>query len=137
MNRLILLLSLALISYGASGQNLDPDYSYTISDTITNAESDTILLPVILSSPWSYNWTIASTQLSGTQSLAVKVQESSSKTSTDWLDLSGNITASGAAYTGRIVGALIYGYRQRLVITGSGTQSTVYTLRFVAKKVYR
>jgi len=117
-------------------QTLDPDYSYTISDTITDSEADTILLPAIMVSPWSYNWTVVTTQLSGTQAITAAVQESASKTGTDWFPVS-SVSMSGSADIDRIVGALIYGYRQRLIITGTGTQSTTYTIRFVAKKVFK
>lgn len=117
-------------------QTLDPDYSYTISDTITDSEADTILLPAIMISPWSYNWTIVTTQLSGTQDITAAVQESSSKTGTDWFPI-GSVSLSGTSDIDRVSGALIYGYRQRLIVTGAGTQSTVYTIRFVAKKVFK
>lgn len=133
----ILLLSLALCAMASvQAQNLDAYYRYTVSDTITDAEADTIELPVLMLSPWSYNWTIQTTQLSGTQALAVALQESSSINGTDWFPVDSKST-TGAADLDRITGQLIYGQRQRIIITGTGTQSTKYSIYFIAKKVFR
>lgn len=136
MKKITFAIALLFCAFAANSQTLDPDYSYTISDTITDSEADTILLPALMVSPWSYNWTVVTTQLSGTQAITAAVQESASKTGTDWFPVS-SVSMSGSADIDRIVGALIYGYRQRLIITGTGTQSTTYTIRFVAKKVFK
>jgi hypothetical protein len=131
--RILIVIALIVLAGGAKAQTLDPFYRYSITDTITNTESDTILLPALMLSPWSYNWTIQTAQLSGTTNLAYTVQESSSVAGSDWLQV-GTGTATGATFLGRLVGALIYGQRQRIIITGTGTQSTLYTVYFVGKK---
>lgn len=136
MKKSLFLILALCVTVAVHAQNLDAYYRYTISDTITNSEADTIELPVLMLSPWSYNWTVETTQLSGTQALAIVLQESSSISGTDWFQIDTKST-TGSADLDRMTGALIYGQRQRIIITGSGTQSTKYQIYFIAKKVYR
>jgi hypothetical protein len=133
MRTLAIIAVLMIHGLTLSAQTLDPFYRYAISDTITDTESDTITLPALMLSPWSYNWTIQTTQLSGTQNVACVLQESASATGTDWIQIDSK-TTTGSTDLDRMVGALIYGQRQRVILTGTGTQSTRYTIYFVAKK---
>lgn len=101
-------------------------------DTITNAENDTITLTAKLYSQFQFNWTVITTQLSGTQSINAIVQESASDSDTDWYPVD-TVALSGSADLDRIVGTAVYGVRQRLIIDGSGTQSTRYRVYPVFK----
>ena len=126
-----------LLSLSVKAQTLDPLYVYTFTpDTITNTERDTLLLPADFVSPWSYLYQIAIDSLSGTDTLSFTVQESALKSgNTDWVNV-----ATGAGSRGnpaRITGALMYGRRQRIIVIGSGTQSTRYSITFLAKKVFK
>lgn len=107
------------------------------TDTITDAENDTLYLGSNLISRWSYNWHINTTQLSGTESIIAIVQEtnnasSSQSTPTDWIEVDRDTLTANEDL--RITGDIIYGIKQRLILDGSGTQSTRYLVKFVAKK---
>jgi len=113
-------------------QTSAPFYSYSLSDTITNTENDTIDIPARLVSDWSGGWHVQATSLSGTVALANTVEESLSYNGTDWVSV--DTINHVAAGTRRMEQDRVYGFRQRIVIDGSGTQSTRYTVYFVAKK---
>lgn len=109
-------------------------YRQSASDTITDTEADTILINNNLFSFWKYNHTVKGVQESGTIDLTLTVQESNTTSGDEWytvktdsVDADGEITA----ITGDV-----YGVRQRLIITGTGTQSAVYTHRLTLKKEY-
>ena len=116
----------------ADYQTSAPFYSYSLSDTITNTENDTVEIPARLVSDWSGGWHVQATSLSGTVQLANTVEESLSYNGTDWVSV--DTLNNSAAGTKRAEQDRVYGFRQRLVIDGSGTQSTRYTVYFVAKK---
>lgn len=129
----------ALFSFAETPESMDAPsaniYQYVFtSDTITNTEADTLLIPTTLISRWGYNWTISTTQLSGTQNLSCQLQESNTRTGTDWIAVGSPVTTSGSTDLDRAVGEFVYGVRQRLIITGSGTQSTRYTVTTTFKK---
>jgi hypothetical protein len=137
MKQTTVFFALLLCVAALRAQTLDPIYAYTFTpDTITNTESDTLLLPVDFVSPWSYVYHAVMDSLSGTDTLSFIVQESVLKSgNTDWITI-----ATGAGSKGvrtRISGALIYGRRQRIIVNGSGTQSTRYSITFIAKKVFK
>lgn len=137
MKKIFLSILPALLSISVNAQTLDPLYAYTFTpDTITNTELDTLLLPADFVSPWSYLYQVAIDSLSGADTLAFTIQESALKSgNTDWVTV-----ATGAGSRGnpaRITGALMYGRRQRIIVIGSGTQSTRYSIVFLAKKVFK
>lgn len=137
MKKIILATLPLLLSFCLSAQTLDPFYSYTfVPDTITNAESDTLLLPADFVSPWSFAYHVSIDSLSGTDTLSFVVQESVLKSgSTDWITVATG--AGSASVKARITGALMYGRRQRIIVNGSGTQSSRYSITFLAKKVFK
>lgn len=97
-------------------------------DTITNAESDTILLSSAVSdvqSLYTYSWHVARTNLSGVTNVALKVEERiATSGTTGWVSVN---TGSGTGATAeRLTGTELLGRQQRLILTGSGTQSTSY-----------
>lgn len=108
-----------------------------VSDTITDAENDTLYLGANLISRWSYNWHINTTQLSGTENIIAIVQETnnasaSQSTPTDWIEVARDTFTANE--DGRITGETVYGIKQRLILDGSGTQSTTYSVKFAGKK---
>lgn len=107
------------------------------SVTITNAANDTTYLGANLLSRWSYCWHINSTQSSGTQNVIAIVQETNNASSgqttpTDWIEVARDTLTANEDI--RITGDVVYGAKQRLILDGSGTQSTAITLKFVGKK---
>ena len=107
------------------------------TDTITDAENDTLYLGSNLVSRWSYNWHINTTQLSGTESIIAIVQETNNASSgqttpTDWLEVDRDTLTANEDL--RITGDVVYGIKQRLILDGSGTQSSRYLVKFVGKK---
>jgi hypothetical protein len=106
-------------------------YSYSVSDTITNTEIDTITIPVSLLSPWSGYWSIVATNLSGTTYILPTVLQAAS--STDYTSIATLDTLNVNGLVQSYEDAIIGGTKYRLVLTGVGTQSTRYTAYFVAK----
>lgn len=142
MNKAVLLgagvfIAISVMFTAATTASFDAGYDIyrqSASDTITDTEADTILINNNLFSFWKYNHTVKGVQESGTIDLTLTVQESNTTSGDEWytvktdsVDADGEITA----ITGDV-----YGVRQRLIITGTGTQSAVYTHRLTLKKEY-
>lgn len=107
------------------------------SVTITNSGNDTTTLGANLLSRWSYCWHINSTQSSGTENVIAIIQEtnnasSSQTTPTDWIEVDRDTLTANEDL--RMTGDIVYGVKQRLILDGSGTQSTAITTKFVGKK---
>ena len=137
MKKIILFVALVAALSSVKAQTLDAFYAYTFTpDTITNTESDTLLLPADFTSPWSYAYQVVMDSLSGNDTLSFVVQESVLRLgNTDWITVA---TGAGSANVRtRITGALMYGRRQRIIINGAGTQNTRYSITFLAKKVFK
>ena len=127
-----------LMADGKSGMDMlassSPIYAPTITgDTITDAGADTISVPGLLYSKWAASYTLSTTQLSGTQDLTFVVQESPNSTGGPWVQV-GTKSTSGATDVDRIEVATVYGVKHRIIVTGSGTQSTEYAIDAVMKK---
>jgi hypothetical protein len=104
-------------------------------DTITNAANDTILLPVALYSAFEGVFQVVRTSISGTANIALKVEQSNiASGNTDWVSVA---TGSG---TGATTEALqltsMNGLRYRLILDGTGTQSTSYRAHVTIKRKY-
>lgn len=109
-------------------------YAPTISgDTITDAGADTIVVPGLLYSKWAASYTVSTTQLSGTQDIDFVVQEAPNSSGGPWVQV-GSVSTSGASDVDRITVATVYGVKHRIIVTGSGTQSTEYDIDVVMKK---
>jgi ABC-type glycerol-3-phosphate transport system substrate-binding protein len=129
---LIGLVAIAATNSTNDYQTATPYYAYSVTDTITDAENDTITIPTRLVSKWTSLYHVTTTSLSGTVGLSNIVQEAASYNASDWVQVDSiNHTAAG---TKRLDNEIVYGPRQRLVIDGDGTQSTRYTVYFFAKK---
>lgn len=100
------------------------------ADTITNGESDTIRLSSVISDVqwlYTYSWHVSRTNLSGTTNVALKVEETTDPTgATGWVTV--NTGAGTGATAERMTGTELLGRQQRLVATGTGTQSTRYVV---------
>lgn len=123
------------------------EYTYT-KDTITNAANDTLYLPSRLrpvNSDFLISVAVTRTSISGTHNLAVKVEESnynytgSTPPTAGWVaSLNSAGTAAATAATTateellRIPSAWSKSYR--VIIDGTGTQSSSYVIRLVMKK---
>ncbi len=123
------------------------DYAWT-KDTITNAANDTLYLPSRMrpvNSDFLIAFAINRTSISGTANVAVKVEESvypytgSTPPTRGWVTSLNSV--GGAADTDattateetiRIPNA--YGRSYRIIIDGTGTQSTSYDARIILKK---
>jgi len=142
MNKAVLLgagvfIAISVMFTAATTASFDAGYDIyrqSASDTITDTEADTIVINNNLFSFWKYNHTVKGVEESGTIDLTLTVQESNTTSGDEWytvktdsVDADGEITA---------VTGDIYGVRQRLIITGTGTQSAVYTHRLTLKKEY-
>lgn len=105
-------------------------------DTITNATNDTVTIPINLLSNREGCWWITCTAISGTIGVTATVQESSYLGTTasafDWATVSSAASISAAGVT-QICFNRTQGFKQRLVLDGTGTQSTRFRTKFVAK----
>lgn len=134
-SKFLFLLTVVLLFIGgihATAQTtLQPRNYYKVLvslDTITNTEADTIPLALSLDKvSYKYNYGLTRTSLSGTANVTVILQESNETSgTTNWYTVA---TATGTGATNaNISGAQNYGVRQRIILTGSGTQSTSYRL---------
>jgi len=142
MNKAVLLgagvfIAISVMFTAATTASFDAGYDIyrqSASDTITDTEADTIVINNNLFSFWKYNHTVKGVEESGTIDLTLTVQESNTTSGDEWytvktdsVDADGEITS---------VTGDVYGVRQRLIITGTGTQSAVYTHRLTLKKEY-
>lgn len=123
------------LNYGSAGTYYD--YTWT-KDTISNALNDTLYLPARLTpllSDFQVCYSLIRTSISGTANVAGKVEETAYPTGTvtDWVSKA--TTAATTATAEHLVLTHVYGMRQRIVIDGTGTQSTSYVLRVVLKKI--
>jgi len=140
------LLSFA-VATEAKAQRTLYEYSYTL-DTIANAANDTLYLPSTMR-PVLSNFlmlvSVTRTNISGTTNIAVKVEESafrytgSTPPTEGWaatLNSEGTAAAT-AATTATIENLYIpstYGTSYRIVVDGTGTQSSSYKVRLVLKR---
>jgi len=142
MNKAVLLgagvfIAISVMFTAATTASFDAGYDIyrqSASDTITDTEADTIVINNNLFSFWKYNHTVKGVEESGTIDLTLTIQESNTTSGDEWytvktdsVDADGEITS---------VTGDVYGVRQRLIITGTGTQSAVYTHRLTLKKEY-
>jgi hypothetical protein len=112
-------------------------------DTIANAANDTLTFAPNLISKWIYNHTVDVTSLSGTVNIIAILQENNERTGGTWYEVerdtlaaAGQIRLHGAynASKNSQVTGFVKGLRQRLVLDGSGTQSSRYIHNGTYKK---
>ena len=128
--------ALAFFAPGAAEDDASSVYRRSWSGTITNAGNDTLSVPVTLSSLWTYNYVLNAAQTSGTTAIIAIVQENNATSGAVWYE-SGRDTLAGAG-TIRVntadIGTHVLGSRQRVILDGSGTQVSPYTVTATYKK---
>lgn len=104
-------------------------------DTITNAANDTLALGANILSNYEWSYHIIRTNISGTTNIAVAIQASGNTSGdTDWVTVA---TTSATTATNEILsGVSFYGLRHRVIVDGTGTQSSSYKIKAVLKKKY-
>lgn len=104
-------------------------------DTITNAANDTLALGANILSNYEWSYHIIRTNISGTTNIDVTVQASGNTTGdTDWVTVA---TTSATTATNEILsGVSFYGLRHRIIVDGTGTQSSSYKIKAILKKKY-
>jgi hypothetical protein len=107
-------------------------YEFTL-DTITNAANDTLLLPATdVQSNYEWSYFITRTSISGTANIAVSVQASGVRSgNTDWVQV--GVTSATTATNEMVSGTSFHGRRHRIIVDGTGTQSTSYKITAVLK----
>lgn len=108
-----------------------PGGIYTVivtADTLTNTEKDTISFSDNIASLYTYCFQPVITQLSGTASVKVYLDQSTASSgTTDWTAIDSTASLTNAAPRGILDGTDLLGYRYRLRFVGSGTASVRYT----------
>lgn len=104
-------------------------------DTITNAANDTLELGANILSNYEWSYHIIRTNISGTTNIAVAIQASGNTSgNTDWVTVA---TTSATTATNEILsGVSFYGLRHRVIVDGTGTQSSSCKIKAVLKKKY-
>jgi copper chaperone CopZ len=100
----------------------------TWNDTITNTESNTLTVPFALVSAWQYDVRTILTNVSGTRSVKINLDESGSAAGSDWLSID-SVTVTGTSIApARFTGTTTYGRRHRIRLAGTtGTMVVKYT----------
>lgn len=105
-------------------------------DTITNAANDTLTLPWVLQSRYTGALQITRTSISGTINLSVVIQASvtgASSADVTWVTVA---TSAGTGATNETLTlAETYGQRYRIIVDGTGTQSSSYRLSWLSKRM--
>ena len=142
MNKAVLLgagvfIAISVMFTAATTASFDAGYDIyrqSASDTITDTEADTIVINNNLFSFWKYNHTVKGVEESATIDLTLTLQESNTTSGDEWYTIAtDSVDADGEIIS--ITGDN-YGVRQRLIITGAGSQSSIYTHRLTLKKEY-
>ena len=105
-------------------------------DTISNAANDTLTVPWVLQSRYTGALQITRTNISGTTNLSVVIQTSvtgASSSDATWVTVA--TSAGTGATTELLTLAETYGQRHRIIVDGSGTQSSSYRLSWLSKKM--
>jgi hypothetical protein len=102
-----------------------------ISGAILNTENDTIVLPNFASN-YQFEAATLRTSVSGTHNVKMYLQEAVHPTgTTTWRNI--DSTSTTTATLAFIRQPVTYGYRHRLILDGTGTQSSTYTVAIIAK----
>lgn len=105
-------------------------------DTIANAANDTLDAPWSIQSRYTGALQITRTNISGTTNIAVSIQTSvtnSLSTDVTWVTVA--TTAATTATAELLTLPEIYGQRIRIIVDGTGTQSSSYRLSWLGKKL--
>ena len=139
MKNLILMLAFMVVGFTATAQSWTTQrlgencYIATITDTITDTEVDTLAIPGTLASAWVATYGITGDELSGTIDFAYVVEENLNTSGGTWQSVDTDVsTTDGEEII--LTDAAVAGLKQRIRITGTGTQSSVYSVRIVYKK---
>lgn len=120
--------------YDQGAGNSGAIYKPWTKDTITNAGSDVLTLPNVLSSPYQYAFQIRMTNISGTRNVKFYLEQTAATGSTRWMKVDSAITSGSAINDYLMRGANTYGNKLRISVVGSGTQSTAYQVDGLLKK---
>ena len=99
-------------------------------DTLTNAENDTLLLPVAFKDENAFFWQINAVQLSGTSAAVARVQVSLDNS--NWINTGDTLAIAGST-AGKILGTS-FAPRMRVIIYQTGTSSTKYNVAAMIRK---
>lgn len=106
-----------------------------VTDTITNAEKDTLAIAPNFLTNYQLSVNVVRTSLSGTYNVKMYLDESNLTTGTsDWHVIDSTSTTS--ATVGTIYRPLLYQVRYRVRLAGTGTQSSRYQMSITAKPIY-
>lgn len=132
---LVFLLTLAFVNVNAQVLDNEVYYSYSFTvDTCTNAETINFTFPHAIEGLYYYEWQLVADSLSGSTAGTAYLKEGAGE-STDYSNLTGKTITVNGVQTSEVLQGTVYGTRQRLAITSSGTQSTKYTVHVTFKAV--
>jgi hypothetical protein len=116
-------------------------YRVVVTDTIENTDADTFAITPNLASYWAYNWVVSATQVSGTTSIVVRLQESNETTGNIWYEVERDtVITGGQGLIVRLDGrnapgeGIVKGQRQRAILTSIDTSVTAWRAAIVLKK---
>lgn len=131
MKKILFLLAFSAIILCAADVQAQNTLLYQPTLTlITNTSADTATYSFPPNRNFDYAWMVKATGVTGTDSLTVKIEETTCNTCTAWKQVGSTVTLGGTGTANQVslhTGTL-YGVRQRIIITGVGTQTTTPTL---------
>lgn len=103
----------------------------TVTDTITNAEKDTLTVAGTLLSPYYYNVQGFRTSLSGTHNVKIYLDASGKISGTDdWVAVDSTSATTATLYR---MSGIAYALRYRIRVSGTGSQSSRYQVNYAFK----
>lgn len=136
---LLLLAIIALAAFFASferAENLiapQAVYRTWTGGAISNAENDTLSIPQILESPYQYSIYFRFATSAGTRAGKIYLEQKNLTAQTNWMKVDSTSLAAGT-FDYLMKGANTWGTMHRVIVDGSGTQTTTYTGTAVFKK---
>jgi len=103
--------------------------------TITNTSADTLTFSLPTKN-YDYLWSVQSTPSTGTDSLNVVIEEAPCSSCSTWKQVGSTDVTGGTGSINLITwqSGTLYGLRQRIIVTGVGTQSTTYSVYAVFRR---
>lgn len=129
---MIVLVSVSVAS-GLQAQSQQFSWHEFPTDTLTNAGTVALEFPRTVSDNSIYQFQITATNISGTSAGTVELQASSDEDGSIWTRVNSDtlVVVDGAT---KLFTGTAYGLKYRLLVTGSGTQSTSVKAFAVFKK---
>ena len=126
-------LSVGLMSFDRQELAAQGLYKTWSGGAISNAENDTLSFPYVMESPYQYAFQFRFATSAGTRAGKIYLEQVLANSATNWMKV--DSTSLSAGVTDYLLrSANSYGLKYRVIVDGSGTQTTTYTGYGLLKK---